>query len=127
MHVPNAVMIVLDDLGFAQFGCHGDNRFVEPPLTPEEGYHLTEDLAAQAIRMVQDQQQAEPGKPFFLYLATAAPHSPHQVPDTWIEPTADGSTAGERLRVLAPSCRRGSWALYRPARSTPGVLPFTWS
>ena len=63
-----------------------DNRFVEPPLTPEEGYHLTEDLASHAIRLVQDQQQGAPGKPFFLYFATAAPHSPHQVPDSWIEP-----------------------------------------
>ena len=63
-----------------------DNRFVEPPLTPEEGYHLTEDLASHAIRLVQDQQQAAPDKPFFLYFATAAPHSPHQVPDTWVEP-----------------------------------------
>ena len=63
-----------------------DNRFVEPPLTPEEGYHLTEDLASQAIRLVQDQQQGAPDKPFFLYFATAAPHAPHQVPDTWIEP-----------------------------------------
>ncbi len=63
-----------------------DNRFVEPPLTPEEGYHLTEDLASQAIRLMQDQQQAAPDKPFFLYFATAAPHSPHQVPDAWIEP-----------------------------------------
>ena len=63
-----------------------DNRFVEPPLTPEEGYHLTEDLASQAIRLVQDQQQGAPDKPFFLYFATAAPHAPHQVSDTWIEP-----------------------------------------
>ena len=63
-----------------------DNRFVEPLLAPQEGYHLTEDLASQAIRLVQDQQQAAPDKPFFLYFATAAPHSPHQVPDAWIEP-----------------------------------------
>ena len=35
---------------------------------------------------MQDQQQAAPDKPFFLYFATAAPHSPHQVPDAWIEP-----------------------------------------
>ena len=63
-----------------------DNRFVEPPLTPEEGYHLTEDLASQAIRLMQDQKQAAPDKPFLLYFATAAPHSPHQVPDAWIEP-----------------------------------------
>ena len=63
-----------------------DNRFVEPLLAPQEGYHLTEDLASQAIRLMQDQQQAAPDKPFFLYFATAAPHSPHQVPDAWIEP-----------------------------------------
>ena len=63
-----------------------DNRFVEPPLTPEEGYHLTEDLVCHAIRLMQDQKQGAPGKPFFLYFATAAPHSPHQVPDPWIEP-----------------------------------------
>ena len=63
-----------------------DNRFIEPPLAPEDGYHLTEDLASQAIRLVQDQQQGAPDKPFFLHLATAAPHAPHQVPSTWIEP-----------------------------------------
>ena len=63
-----------------------DNRFIEPPLAPAEGYHLTEDLASQAIRLVQDQQQGAPDKPFFLYFATAAPHSPHQVASTWIEP-----------------------------------------
>jgi arylsulfatase len=39
-----------------------DNTHVEPPRTPEEGYHLTEDLVDQAIRMIQDQQQAEAGR-----------------------------------------------------------------
>lgn len=63
-----------------------DNTPIEPPRTPEEGYHLTEDLVDQAIRMVQDQQQAESRKPFFLYLATGAAHAPHQVPAEWVEP-----------------------------------------
>ena len=62
-----------------------DNRFIEPPRSPEDGYHLTEDLADQAIRAVQDLHQAAPEKPFFLYFATGAAHAPHQAPSTWIE------------------------------------------
>jgi arylsulfatase A-like enzyme len=63
-----------------------DNGFIEQPLAPEDGYHLTEDLASQAIRFVQDQQHAAPDKPFFLYFAPGAVHSPHHVPSSWIEP-----------------------------------------
>jgi len=62
-----------------------DNGFVDPPRTPEQGYHLSEDLADQAIRMVQDQQQATPRKPFFLYFAPGATHAPHHAPADWIE------------------------------------------
>lgn len=62
-----------------------DNGFVDPPRTPEEGYHLTEDLTDRAIRLVQDQQQATPDKPFFLWFATGAQHAPHQAPREWIE------------------------------------------
>ena len=63
-----------------------DNTHVEPPATPEEGYHLTEDLVDQAIRMIRDQQQAEARKPFFCYLATGAAHAPHQVAEEWVAP-----------------------------------------
>lgn len=71
-----------------------DNGFVEQPSAPEEGYHVTEDLAARAIRFVQDQQQATPEKPFFLYFAPGAMHSPHQVPGTWVEQYAGRFDAG---------------------------------
>ncbi len=63
-----------------------DNTHIDPPRTPEEGYHLSEDLADQAIRMVTDQQQAAPGKPFFAYVAPGAAHAPHQVDESWVEP-----------------------------------------
>lgn len=63
-----------------------DNSFVDPPRTPAEGYHLSEDLADQAMAMVLDQQQAAPDKPFFLYLALGAAHAPHQVPTEWSDP-----------------------------------------
>jgi arylsulfatase len=62
-----------------------DNSFVEPPARPEDGYHLTVDLADRAIAMVLDQKQAAPDKPFFLYFATGAMHAPHHAPREWIE------------------------------------------
>jgi arylsulfatase A-like enzyme len=62
-----------------------DNHFVDPPKSPEEGYHLTEDLADAAIRQLSDQQHATPDKPFFMYFATGAQHAPHQAPPEWID------------------------------------------
>jgi arylsulfatase A-like enzyme len=62
-----------------------DNGFVDPPRPPGEGYHLTEDLADRAIRLIQDQQQATPDKPFLCYLATGAVHAPHQAPAEHID------------------------------------------
>lgn len=58
---------------------------VDPPATPEEGYHLSEDLVDQAIGFIKDEQAAEPGKPYFLYLAFTAAHSPHLVPQEYID------------------------------------------
>ena len=63
-----------------------DNHYVDPPRRPDQGYHLSEDLADQAIRMVQDQQQGAPGKPFFLYFALGAMHAPHHVTPEWVDP-----------------------------------------
>jgi len=63
-----------------------DNHYVDPPAGPGEGYHLSEDLAYRAMRGVLDQQQAAPGKPFFLYLAFGAMHAPHHVTPEWVEP-----------------------------------------
>jgi arylsulfatase len=61
-----------------------DNTYVEPPRTPEEGYHLNEDLADEAIRMIGEQHQATPHRPFFMYYAPGAMHAPHHAPPEWI-------------------------------------------
>ena len=58
---------------------------VEPPATPGQGYHFTEDIADQAIRWVHTQETLAPDKPYFLYFAPAAPHKPHHVPAAWQE------------------------------------------
>ncbi|MCB1016956.1 MAG: arylsulfatase [Acidimicrobiales bacterium] len=62
-----------------------DNGYVDPPAGPDEGYHLTEDLADEAIAMVTAQQEAAPGKPFCLWFATGAMHAPHHVDRSWAD------------------------------------------
>jgi arylsulfatase A-like enzyme len=58
---------------------------VEPPGTPEEGYHLTEDLADRAISWAHQQKALMPDKPFFMYFAPGATHAPHHVPKDWAD------------------------------------------
>jgi arylsulfatase A-like enzyme len=62
-----------------------DNHSVRPPASIEDGYHLTEDLADRAIEFLGDLRAVDPGKPFLLYFATGACHSPHQPPASWLE------------------------------------------
>ncbi|NKR69766.1 sulfatase-like hydrolase/transferase [Rhodococcus hoagii] len=64
---------------------HEGTGRVEPWGTPEEGYHLTEDLADKAIAWVRQQKVLTPDKPFFLYFAPGATHAPHHVPQQWAE------------------------------------------
>jgi arylsulfatase len=58
---------------------------VEPKKTPEQGYHLTEDLSDKAIQWVRQQKSLMPDKPFFMYFAPGATHAPHHVPKDWID------------------------------------------
>lgn len=54
--------------------------------TPErEGYHVSEDLVDQAIRMIRDQQQVSSGRPFFSYVPFGAVHCPFHAPAEYIE------------------------------------------
>jgi arylsulfatase A-like enzyme len=56
---------------------------IEPDRTPEEGYHLTEDMTDRAIDWVRQQKALMPDKPFFAYFAPGATHAPHHVPIEW--------------------------------------------
>ena len=58
---------------------------IEVEKTPEEGYHLTEDLADKAITWIRTQKSLVPDKPFFMYFAPGATHAPHHVPQEWID------------------------------------------
>jgi arylsulfatase A-like enzyme len=62
-----------------------DNHFIDPPKTPEEGYHLSSDLVDKTIGYIGDQKSCYPQKPFFCYLAFGAMHAPHHAPKEYIE------------------------------------------
>ncbi len=48
-------------------------------------YHLTEDLADNAIGWLREQQSFSPDKPFFMYWATGASHGPHHIMKEWAD------------------------------------------
>jgi arylsulfatase A-like enzyme len=62
-----------------------DNHSVRPPASIEDGYHLSEDLVDQTIRFLGDLRAVDAERPFFLYFAFGACHSPHQPPVRWRE------------------------------------------
>jgi arylsulfatase A-like enzyme len=62
-----------------------DNHGVEPEKSPEDGYHLTEDLTDKAIQFIADAKQIAPAKPFFMYFCPGAGHAPHHVPKEWAD------------------------------------------
>jgi arylsulfatase A-like enzyme len=89
---------------------------VEPWGTPEEGYHLMDDLADRAILWMRQQKSTAPDKPFFLYFAPGATHAPHHVPQEWIDKYSGRFDAGwdalreetfvrqKELGVIPPDC-----------------------
>jgi arylsulfatase len=62
-----------------------DNHPIDQPKSPEEGYHLTEDITDKAIEFIKDAKAVAPDKPFFLYYAPGAAHAPHHAPREWID------------------------------------------
>lgn len=57
-----------------------DNRFIEQPYSPEEGYHLSKDHADQTIGMIRDQKASHPSRPWFMWYSPGANHAPHHCP-----------------------------------------------
>ncbi len=69
-----------------------------------DGYHFSEDMVDKAITMVDDLRVGEPIKPFFMYMAFGACHSPHQAPQAYIDAYKgqfDDGWDAYRDRVLA--------------------------
>ncbi len=64
-----------------------NTAYVEHPHTSggHNYYHLSEDLADDAIGWLQQHNAFAPDQPFFMYWASGASHGPHQVPKEWAD------------------------------------------
>ena len=90
---------------------------VEPGKTPEEGYHLMEDMTDKAIGWIGQQKSLAPDKPFFIYFAPGATHAPHHVPKAWADKYKGKFDQGwdtlreesfarqKKLGVIPPDCQ----------------------
>jgi arylsulfatase len=72
----------------------GEASQYEPTLTRNtspvtehlpKGYHLTDDIAQDAITWLREQKAYAPDKPFLMYWAPGASHGPHQVMKEWAD------------------------------------------
>ncbi|MGR9356604.1 arylsulfatase [Rhizobium leguminosarum] len=55
------------------------------PRSNDPNYHLSTDIADKSIAWMQKVKVIDPERPFFLYVAPGATHSPHQAPKEWID------------------------------------------
>jgi arylsulfatase len=62
-----------------------DNHYIDQPYLPEDGYHLSKDLADQALKMIRDSKQTEPDKPWYMWFCPGANHAPHHAPQEYID------------------------------------------
>jgi arylsulfatase A-like enzyme len=62
-----------------------DNRYIDQPYMPEEGYHLSKDLADKALEMIQTGKQSQPDKPWYMFFCPGANHAPHHAPQEFID------------------------------------------
>ncbi|WP_237569946.1 arylsulfatase [Mycolicibacterium lacusdiani] len=78
-----------------------DNHPVTPPATPEDGYHLSKDLADKTIEFIRDAKVIAPDKPWFSYVCPGAGHAPHHVSKEWADRYAGTFDMGyERYREI---------------------------
>lgn len=79
-----------------------DNHPIEPPGTPEDGYHLSKDIADKTIEFIRDTKTIAPDKPWFGYVCPGAGHAPHHVFAEWADRYAGRFDMGyERYREIA--------------------------
>jgi arylsulfatase len=87
-----------------------DNHYIDQPYMPEEGYHLSKDLADKAMAFIRDSKQTDPDKPWYLWFCPGANHAPHHAPQEYIDKYAgrfDDGYEAYREWVLPRMIERG--------------------
>jgi arylsulfatase A-like enzyme len=58
---------------------------VNPPATPEQGYHFAKDMTDETIDWINAANSLRGDRPWFIYYSTGAAHAPHHAPKAWRE------------------------------------------
>lgn len=58
---------------------------VDPPKTPEQGYHFVDDMTNETIKWIGNAHAGNPDKPWFVYYSSPVAHAPHHAPKEWRE------------------------------------------
>lgn len=106
-----------------------DNHFIDAPGGPGDGYHVSEDIVDRSAGMIRDLHSLVPEKPFFLYLAFGAMHSPHQAPQAYLDKWRGKFDAGWDVAREEWFARQKELGVIPPdtklAPHNPGVRPWT--
>jgi arylsulfatase len=100
-----------------------DSHPVEPPRSPDEGYHLTEDLTDHALAFIKDAKVLAPEKPFFLYYAPGACHAPHHAPRAWIDRFKGRFDQGYEAMREETLARQKAMGIVPPETQLPPINP----
>ena len=99
------------------------------PISPHVNrpdYHLTEDLADQAIKWMEQHRVSAPNRPWFCYFSTPAVHAPHHAPAEWInkyQGTFDVGWDVLREEIYAEQLRLGVIPEHTTLTTRPEEIP----
>ncbi|WP_448811734.1 arylsulfatase [Agromyces bauzanensis] len=100
-----------------------DNHPVEPPDSPENGYHFSVDITDKALEFISDAKAIAPDKPFFLYYAPGAAHAPHHAPKEWADKYAGRFDMGYEAMREITIARQKELGIVPPDARLPGLNP----
>ncbi len=99
------------------------------PISPHinrPDYHLTEDLADQAIKWMEQHRVSAPNRPWFCYFSTPAVHAPHHAPGEWInkyQGTFDAGWDALRGEIYEEQLRLGVIPEHTTLTTRPKEIP----
>jgi len=97
-----------------------NTSLVQPHEIHRKGYHLTEDIAEDAIKWLREQRAYAPDKPFLMYWAPGAVHGPHQVMKEWADKYKGKFDAGwDKYRETAFAKAKAKGWIPQNAQLTP--------
>lgn len=97
-----------------------NTSLVQPHEIHRKGYHLTEDIAEDAIKWLREQRAYAPDKPFLMYWAPGAVHGPHHIMKEWADKYKGKFDAGwDKYRETAFAKAKAKGWIPQNAQLTP--------